>query len=149
MCLGFTFCFYRKHDYLKNVQYHNTEPFVVPIDSGKVVKVYDGDTITIASKLPNSDGPIYRFQVRLSGIDSAEIKGKCEDEKEIAKIARHALSERIMGKIVHLKNVSSEKYGRILADVYCENKNMCDWMIENKYAVKYDGGTKIRPKEWG
>ena len=53
-----------------------------------------------------------------------------------------------MGKIVHLKNISSEKYGRILADVYCENRNMSEWMLENKYAVKYDGGTKVRPKEW-
>jgi hypothetical protein len=23
-----------------------------------------------------------------------------------------------------------------------------DWMLINKYAVKYDGGTKIRPHEW-
>jgi hypothetical protein len=53
-----------------------------------------------------------------------------------------------MGKIVELKNVSTEKYGRVLADVYLDSLNLCDWMIEHGYAVKYDGGTKHRPEDW-
>ena len=34
---------------MKKVKY---EEFVPPITNGKVIKVYDGDTITIASKMP-------------------------------------------------------------------------------------------------
>ena len=75
-------------DYLDDVRYLDTVVFAPPITAGKVIKVYDGDTITIASKLPNSDAPIYRFSVRLLGIDSAEIKGKTFAEKEIAVKAR-------------------------------------------------------------
>ena len=39
-------------DYLQNITYKDTIPFLVPITEGKVIKVYDGDTITVASKLP-------------------------------------------------------------------------------------------------
>jgi endonuclease YncB( thermonuclease family) len=53
-----------------------------------------------------------------------------------------------MGKNVTLENVSLEKYGRLLADVYCDGVNMNNWMLENKFAIPYDGGTKTRPLEW-
>jgi endonuclease YncB( thermonuclease family) len=39
-------------EYLEKINYENTVPFVPLIVGGKVVKVYDGDTFTIASKLP-------------------------------------------------------------------------------------------------
>jgi len=153
--------------YLDNVTYKDTVQFVIPIASGKVIKVYDGDTITIASKLPYSNGieeqlqtvnsiyditdtvPIYRFNVRLSGIDSPEIKGKTQAEKDLAMVAKNRLHQLIFGKIVHLKNISTEKYGRILADVYLDDLHINQWMLQEKLAVEYDGGTKIRPSEWG
>ena len=134
--------------YLNNIGYSDTLPFIPPINFGKVIKVYDGDTITIAAKLPNTLGPIYRFSVRLIGIDSPEIKGKTFKEKELAVISRDILSQLIMGKIVYLRNVSMEKYGRILADVYLGDLHINDWMLKNGYAIPYDGGTKHRPSEW-
>jgi len=133
---------------LDKIEYKDAIPFIPPVTGGKVIKVYDGDTITIASKLPLINSPVYRFSVRLSGIDSAEIKGKTFAEKEAAVQARDALRELIMGKMVTLKGVSTEKYGRVLATVYLGNLNICEWMLENKYAVPYDGGTKNRPTEW-
>ena len=135
-------------EYLVNVVYENTLPFVPPINVGKVIRVYDGDTFTMISKLPHTEGPIYRFSVRMNGIDSPEIKGKSTNEKELAKKSRDALSNIILGKIVTLKNVSTEKYGRILADVYIGDLWVNEWMLENKFAVKYDGGTKERPECW-
>jgi endonuclease YncB( thermonuclease family) len=149
MCLAFIKCWFNNKDnYLANVEYKDTKQFVVPITIGKVIKVYDGDTITIASKFPNTKGPIYRFNVRLLGIDSPEIKGGTEHEKELAKRSRDALSHLILGKIVDLKNVTTEKYGRVLADVYLSDLNLSEWMLINNYAVKYEGGTKDRPDEW-
>lgn len=54
------FCFLcGRHDYqLQNASYLNTTQFVPKIDTGKVIKVYDGDTITIAARLPYYDAPI-------------------------------------------------------------------------------------------
>jgi micrococcal nuclease len=128
--------------YLDSISYNDTTPFVYPIRYGKVIKVYDGDTITIAAKLPNTDGPIYRFSVRLNGIDTPEIRGKSEAEKELAYFVRDALSEKIMG------NVANEKYGRILADVYLEEQHINGWLVDENFAVYYDGGKKHRPASW-
>ena len=151
-CFHSLFCFPKKNDddieYLVNVVYENTVSFVPPINVGKVIRVYDGDTFTMISKLPHTAGPIYRFSVRMKGIDSPEIKGKTTNEKELAKKSRDALSKLILGKIVILKNVSTEKYGRILADVYIGDLCINEWMVENNFAVKYDGGTKERPDDW-
>jgi micrococcal nuclease len=134
--------------YLTDASWENTTAFVPPITSGKVIKVYDGDTITIAAKLPHDSSPVYRFPVRLLGIDTPEIKGANAHEKELAKKARDALSSRILGKIVYLEDISTEKYGRLLATVFYENTNMNNWMLDQKHAVPYDGGTKLRPDEW-
>ena len=141
---------YKKLDiaYLENITYKTTIPFIPPIFYGKVVKVYDGDTITIASKLPYVDSPIYRFSVRLRNIDSPEIKGKSSNEKKLAIISRDALSKLIFHKIVRIDNNGTEKYGRLLADVYLEDIHINDWMLKHTYAISYDGGTKQRPNEW-
>jgi len=130
------------------IEWKDCKPFVPPINSGYVIKVYDGDTITIAAKLPYPTSPLYRFAVRLNGIDAPEIKGKTADEKQSAQAAKHALENLILHKTVTLKNINTEKYGRILADVYLDNLNLNKWMLDNKYAVAYDGGTKKSPDSW-
>ena len=130
------------------IKWEDTVEFTFPITCGRVIKVYDGDTITIASKLPFNDSPLYRLSVRFNGIDTPEIKGKTEDEKNAAKSARDALSNLILNKVVILKNIQSEKYGRILAEVYLDELCVNEWMIQQRYAVKYDGGTKKSPASW-
>lgn len=114
--------------------------FVPPIHRGIVVKVYDGDTITVASTLGSV---LYRFRIRLRGIDTPEIKGSSEEEKAMALVARDALSAQIMGHQVYLRNLGNEKYGRILADVYLNNVHMNQWMMQQGHARAYDGGTKL------
>ena len=135
---------------LENATWENTSPFVPKVHAGRVIKVYDGDTITIAAKIENG-GPksdVYRFSVRLLGIDTPEMKSHFEAEKMLAKRAKEALSEQILGEMVTLENVSMEKYGRILANVMFKGRNMNDWMLKEGYALKYDGGTKEIPEEW-
>jgi len=131
-----------------DIKWSDTVEFTFPIEGGRVIKVYDGDTITIASKLPFKDSPLYRLSVRLNGIDTPEIKGKNEDEKTVAKMAKDALASLILNKYVTLKNIQSEKYGRILADVYLGELHLNAWLVKEKYAVKYDGGTKVSPTSW-
>jgi micrococcal nuclease len=132
------------------INWEDTVPFTFPITEGQVIKVYDGDTITIASKLPFENSPLYRLSVRLNGIDTPEIKGKTPDEKQAALNARDALSNLIMNKVVELRNIESEKYGRILSDVYLGELHINQWLIENRYAVAYSGGNKAisTPSNW-
>jgi endonuclease YncB( thermonuclease family) len=130
------------------IKIEDTVEFTFPIKSGRVIKCYDADTITIASKLPYDASPLYRLSVRLNGIDAPEIKGKSAEEKEVAKEARDFLSKLVLNKMIRLENVESEKYGRILADVYLGDVHLNEFLLKERYAVKYDGGTKLKPVSW-
>lgn len=130
--------------------YDETVPYIPPVKTGHVIKVYDGDTITIATSFSSliTKTPLYRFPVRLRGIDCPEIKGTTNDEKEIALIAKAELESLIYGKKVTLKNVATDKYGRLLADVYLGNTNLTTHMLDKRLAVPYFGKTKQPPSSW-
>ena len=71
---------------LEEASWKNTIEFIPLVSSGKVIKVYDGDTICIATKFPYNNelkesNIIYRFHIRLLNIDTPEIKSKNENEK--------------------------------------------------------------------
>lgn len=130
-----------------NISWDDTMIYVPPITVGRVIKVYDGDTFTLACCL-NGDSTLeryYRFSVRLAGIDTPEMKSRNATEKSLATAAQTALSRLILNQVVELRNVKFEKYGRLLADVYVGNIHVNQYMIDNKHAVYYDGGTK---PEW-
>ena len=114
---------------------NKSKPFIPEITEGAVVKVYDINAITIVSTLPIEDSKYYRFSIRLLGIDSA----KTENDA-----ARDALSAKILGKTITLRNVETKKYGRLLANVYLDGECINDWMLKNGHAVPYDGGKKTR-----
>jgi micrococcal nuclease len=122
--------------------WNNAIPFVPPITSGYVTKVYDGDTITLATKLPFEASPLYKFQVRLNGIDTPELRTKNPEEKTKAQQCKAALSGLCLNRFVTLQNVALEKYGRVLADVYCDEIHLNQYMIDQGFAVKYEGGHK-------
>jgi endonuclease YncB( thermonuclease family) len=133
-----------------DIKWEDTVEFTFPIKGGYVIKVYDADTITIASKLPYPESPMYRLSVRLNGIDTPEIKGKdiSDEEKEAAKVARDFVYNLVFNKFIRLENIQSEKYGRILADVYLDDIHINELLVNQRYAVKYDGGTKKKPVSW-
>lgn len=133
-----------------DIKWEDTNEFKFPIRGGRVIKVYDADTITIASKMPYNESLLYRLSVRLNGLDAPEIKGKGveEEEKEAAKVAREFVSNLVLNKYVRLENIASEKYGRILADVYIGDVHLNGLLLKERYAVKYDGGTKVKPISW-
>lgn len=128
---------------IDDATFKNVEYYIPKITRGRVIKVYDGDTITVASCIPESKTKIYKFSIRLRGIDSPEIKGSSIVEKQRAFASRDALQAKIMYKYVDIRNVSIEKYGRLLADVYIDSICINEWMIENDLAVTYDGGKKM------
>jgi len=136
--------FFKKEKYTWN----NTKPFIPPVNKGHVIKVYDGDTITIATTLKFKKSSFksikenYRFSVRLAGLDCAEIKTNNENEKKVAKYVKYKLTELLLDKKVYLEDVKLDKYGRLLANVKLDNIDINKWLLDNKYAVKYDGNKK-------
>lgn len=140
ICLCRYFCCFFKEP--TQIKWNDTSPFIPDIEGGYVIKVYDGDTITIAQRLPYLKSPLYRFSVRLAGIDSPEIKGKTDEEKSAAKISQKVLEKLVLNKNITIKNVKTEKYGRLLADVYLGDIHINRWLLDNNYAIPYVGGTK-------
>ena len=120
--------------------------FMPNLNNVKVIDVYDGDTITVAATV---DKKLYKFKIRLYGIDSPEIKTKNKREKEEAIKSRDFLRKKILHKKVHIKEPFYEKYGRICGTVYLNNVNICNQMINKHLAVEYFGGTKAKPQEKG
>lgn len=113
----------------------------------KCVYVYDGDTVHVVFKMPNS-GECFKWVIRLMGIDTPEMKSKNVAEKAKAQEAREFLKGRILDKIIILDCLEFDKYGRLLGNIFLEgdNKSMSQLMIESGYAKAYDGGTK---EGWG
>jgi micrococcal nuclease len=131
-----------------DIKWEDTIEFTFPIQGGRVIKVYDADTITIATKLPYDKSKLYRMSVRLNGIDTPEIKTKNKDEKQIAISARDFVANLVLNKYVRLENIKNEKYGRILADVYIGETHLNNLLLIERFAVKYDGKTKQTPNCW-
>ena len=126
---------------LEAVLKSDTKPYALQVeidsDRGKVIDVYDGDTFTLAFY---SKGQLYRTKVRMLGIDTPELRGKTEQEKEKARVARDALSDVILNKVVDLKNMTVEvKWGRLLADVWFGETHVNTFMLQEGYAVPYGG----------
>ena len=60
------------------------------------------------------------------------------------------LVENLMktGKTIELRNVDRDKYFRILADVWVDDKSVADILIKNRVAYAYDGGRKPASMNW-
>ena len=78
---------------------------------------YDGDTWTFT--LPDLHPTIgHKVKVRLAGIDTHEIKGKCEHEKTKVKIVKLRFNNILKtAKTIELKNIARGKYFRIAAEI--------------------------------
>jgi endonuclease YncB( thermonuclease family) len=107
----------------------------------RVVKVYDGDTITIIFPFSNA---FYKHNLRLFGIDTPELRSTNIVEKTKAILARDWLKKQILGNIVWVQFENEDKYGRLLGTVYKTRKeeSINSQLIQNGFAVQYNGGKK-------
>lgn len=123
------------------------EKYVPDIRYGIVSSVYDGDTITILGRVKYNP-TVYKFSVRLNGIDCPEMRTENVAEKAVALVAKQYVVGAVLNKKVELRNLGLDKYGRLLAHVYIDGRCINDELVEKHMAVKYDGGTKKVPDDW-
>jgi len=112
----------------------------------EVTSIYDGDTFRANIKeYPDLLG--YRIGIRVNGIDTPEMRGKCQKEKALARKAKqYSVAKLRAAKSIELKNMKRGKYFRIVADVYVDGHNLGEMLINENLAVPYDGGHK--GKDW-
>ena len=110
------------------------------------VRNYDGDTIIF--NLPGLHPLIGdKITIRINGINTPEIRGKCDKEKYDAKQAKEMVADILKdAEQITLKNMERGKYFRIAADVIVDGENLADLLIDASVALKYDGGKKM--KNW-
>ena len=93
---------------------------------------------------------LFKFNCRIVGVDTPEIRTRNKLEKEYGLLVRDKLREKILDKVVTIKCGDFDKYGRLLIDIQergaLAEETVSEWLIKNNYAFKYDGGTK---KDWG
>jgi endonuclease YncB( thermonuclease family) len=91
----------------------------------KVIGITDGDTLTIIqSQIP--------IKVRISAIDAPEKKQPFGEQ------AKHELSDLCFKKSVKLIYVDTDRYGRTVADVYCDGFNAGEAMVARSYVWAYE-----------
>lgn len=113
---------------------------------GKCVDVYDGDTVKLVLNIPFDEDKLYKWNCRINRVDTPELRTKNKKEKEFGYEVRDKLREKILNKILDVKCLEFDKYGRLLVELYTEDKECInDWLINNNYAFEYFGGTK---KKW-
>jgi len=84
-----------------------------------------------------------KISIRVNGIDTPDIRGKCEKEKYDAKQAKEMVADILKdAERIDLKNMERGKYFRIAADVIVDGENLADMLIEAGVAIRYDGGKK-------
>ena len=110
---------------------------------GVVTEVVDGDTVKVDAK--PWPGTVMQVSVRLNGIDTPQIRGRCDFEKEAAQVARRRLADLAPpGTPVRLENIAHDKYaGRVDANLFLpDGVNPAVTLLNEGLGRPYDGGTR-------
>lgn len=113
-----------------------------PVDA-EVLRVVDGDTVLVTAHIWL--GQRVETLVRMAGIDTPELRGRCADEKTLAQRARTLVESRLPpGARVRLHNVATGKFaGRIVARLFTEDgEDLAHTLIAAGLARPYDGGQR-------
>lgn len=102
---------------------------------GKVVKVSDGDTITVL------DSSKKQHRIRLTGIDAPEKK------QPFGERSRQSLASMVAGQIVTIEWEDQDRYGRILGKVITPDGQDANLVqIQRGMAWHYKQFEKTRPR---
>lgn len=91
----------------------------------KVVAIKDGDTIVVFDGASSTT-------IRLAAIDAPE------KSQAFGQAAKKAISSLCYNKIAKVSPVDTDRYGRTIADVFCDNKNAGQTMVLDGFAWVYD-----------
>jgi len=114
-------------------------------NGAKYLRNYDGDTVTFdLSGLHPIIGK--SISVRVDGIDTPEIKGKCTREKRLARKAKRFVENLLKNaRHIRLERMRRGKYFRVVARVVADDRDLAEELLAGGLAVPYDGGKKSAP----
>ena len=124
------------------------QPFIY---NATLDRVIDGDTVKLKTVDLGFNVQIHDRSVRIINIDTPESRINIKKyperarEKEMCLEAKALLKDWLtITKTLKIRSYGTDKYGRILADVFCDQGNVAELLIEKGLACHYDGGTKTK-----
>lgn len=120
---------------------HAAEQLPGPVEA-EVLRIIDGDSLVVRARIWL--GQTVETHVRLSGIDTPELRGKCDRERQKAEAARTALIGFLGEGPVALSDIEADKFGgRVRARVAsAAHQDVAQAMIATGHARAYDGGRR-------
>ena len=107
-----------------------------------LVKIVDGDTFDCDIDLGFSV-VLAKQRIRLMGIDTWESRTRDKAEKAKGMLAKAFTKDLLENaKEITLKSHGKGKYGRVLGEVYCDNKCLNEELKKHGHAYEYFGGKK-------
>ena len=120
------------------------------IYKAKLDRVVDGDTVD--ALIDVGFDIWFKKRIRFKGVDTWESRTRNLEEKALglkAKARTKELLEKVSSKsgYFRIKSYGLGKYGRVIADVFIEDKDGKQWnvnqtLISEGHAYVYDGGKK-------
>ena len=96
------------------------KPFLPGPIPARVIHVVDGDTIQVQAFIWLEQ--VIRISIRLDGVDTPEMRGRCPYETDLAKRARLFTRDFLRGGLLKLSHIRRGKYaGRVIARI--RNRN--------------------------
>lgn len=140
---------------LRNATYEDTPTFSLSgiRCKGRVVRVYDGDTLWLA--IPYPDNKVFKYRVRLHGYDAPELhpRSDAENRDQLVQAALNAKAflEQTLARsnLVDAEFFEYDKYGRPLVKLTLpgETQTINDLMVAKRFGYAYQGKTKLNPAE--
>jgi len=106
----------------------------------KLDRVVDGDTIDANIDL-GFDVSVKK-RIRLAGINAPESRTRDLHEKKLGLAAKDRLIELLDDGDFILESKELGKYGRVLGVLHKDNDILNDILVDEGYAVKYNGGKR-------
>lgn len=100
-------------------------PILVFSQSGKVIKIKDGDTIVVLDSLNK------QTTIRLAEVDCPE------SSQAFGKNAKQFTADCVFGKTITYKVVDIDRYGRTIGKVYFDKKYLSEEIIRAGYGWWY------------
>ena len=117
-----------------------------------LVKIIDGDTIDVDLDLGFAV-VLKKQRIRLYGINTPESRTRDKEEKKYGLAAKARLRELLeSAEMITVKTAIDKKargkYGRILGTIFADDIDVNALLVDEGYAIVYDGGTKNKTKWW-
>tara|TARA_B100000989_G_C19430878_1_gene422996 strand:- start:426 stop:788 length:363 start_codon:yes stop_codon:yes gene_type:complete len=106
------------------------------IYTATLIGCYDGDTCKV--RFEDSPEILAEQSFRFDGFDTPELRGKCQEEKDLAKLAKQETLSYMENVGVVYATGERGKYGRLLVTV----PELQESLISKGLAKPYDGGKR-------